>query len=391
MRIFHFLPLSLVLVALPSCKREAPAAGPHEMPPAAVSVAPVVSEPVTITRDLPGRIDALRVAEVRARVSGILLERTFKEGADVKAGQVLFKIDPAPLDAARASALAAQAKAQANLQQAKTQAARYSELVNIRAVSRQDYDNALAAAKSTEAEVLSAEAAVKTADLNLGYATVTAPIDGRIGKAQVTEGALVGQNDATKLAVIQQLDPIYVDFTQSSTDLLALKKALKEGSVGKVSGEQGQAVLLLDDGSEYPHKGTLLFSEVSVDETTGMVSLRAQFPNPDRLLLPGMFARVRIAQAVRNDAITVPQRAVTRTQGGMGNVLVVNEQNKVELRVIQTDVAVGDKWVVTQGLKPGERVIMEGHLKALPGSTVVPEPFVRKEAAASPRKPANQG
>ena len=391
MRISHFLPLSLVLVALPACNRKAAVAGPVAMPPAAVSITTVTSEPVTITRDLPGRIDALRVSEVRARVSGILLERTFKEGADVKAGQVLFKIDPAPLEAARDRAVAAKAKAEANLQQAKTQANRYAELVNIRAVSRQDYDNALAAAKSAEAELLSSEAAVKTADLNLGYATVTAPIDGRIGKAQVTEGALVGQTDATKLAIIQQLDPIYVDFTQSSTDLLALKKALKEGSVGKISAEQAQAVLLQEDGSEYPHKGTLLFSEVSVDETTGMVSLRAQFPNPDRLLLPGMFARVRIAQAVRNDAITVPQRAVTRTQGGMGSVLVVDGQNKVELRTVRTDVAVGDKWIVTQGLKPGERVIMEGHLKARPGSTVVPEPFVRKDAAAGNRPPATQG
>jgi len=390
MRISHFVPLSLVFLALPACNRKA-AVVQGEMPPAAVSVTTVTSEPVTITRDLPGRIDALRVSEVRARVSGILLERTFKEGADVKAGQVLFKIDPAPLEAARDRAVAALAKAEANLQQAKTQASRYAELVNIRAVSRQDYDNALAAAKSAEAEVLSSQAAVKTADLNLGYATVTAPIDGRIGKAQVTEGALVGQTDATKLAIIQQLDPIYVDFTQSSTDLLALKKALKEGSIGKVSGEQSQAVLLQEDGSEYPHKGTLLFSEVSVDETTGMVSLRAQFPNPDRLLLPGMFARVRIAQAIRNDAITVPQRAVTRTQGGMGSVLVVDGQNQVELRMVRTDVAVGDKWIVTQGLKPGERVIMEGHLKARPGSTVVPEPFVRKEAAAGNRPTANQG
>ena len=391
MRISHFLPLSLVFAALPACNRKAAVAGPVAMPPAAVSVTTVTSEPVTITRDLPGRIDALRVSEVRARVSGILLERTFKEGADVKAGQVLFKIDPAPLEAARDRAVAAKAKAEANLQQAKTQANRYAELVNIRAVSRQDYDNALAAAKSAEAELLSSEAAVKTADLNLGYATVTAPIDGRIGKAQVTEGALVGQTDATKLAIIQQLDPIYIDFTQSSTDLLALKKALKEGSVGKISAEQAQVVLLLDDGSEYPHKGTLLFSEVSVDETTGMVSLRAQFPNPDRLLLPGMFARVRVAQAVRGDAITVPQRAVTRTQGGMGSVLVVDGQNKVELRMVRTDVAVGDKWIVTQGLKPGERVIMEGHLKARPGSTVVPEPFVRKDAAAGNRSPATQG
>lgn len=362
------------------------------MPPASVSVVAAASEPVTITRDLPGRIDALRVAEVRARVSGILLERTFKEGADVKAGQVLFKIDPAPLEAARASAAASLAKARANEQQARTQAERYSELVGLKAVSRQEADNATAAAKSSEAEVLAAEAALKTADLNLGYATVTAPIDGRIGKAQVTEGALVGQTEATKLAVIQQLDPIYVDFTQSSTDLLELKKALKEGTIGKVSGEQAQVVLLLEDGSEYPHPGKILFSEVSVDETTGMVSLRAQFPNPERMLLPGMFARVRVAQAVRDHAITVPQRAVTRAQGGMGSVFVVDGQDTVQLRMIRTDSAVGDKWVVTQGLKPGERVIMEGHLKVRPGSVVKPEPFAPKhETSQSAAKPATKG
>jgi len=377
MRLPFFLAVPLV-ATLAACGRKSATAAPAAMPPAAVSFVAAKAEPVTITRDLPGRIDALRVAEVRARVSGILLERTFKEGADVKAGEVLFKIDPAPLEAARARADAALAKAQANAQQAKTQASRYAELVGIKAVSRQDFDNAQASAKSAEAEVLSAEAALKTADLNLGYATVTAPIDGRIGKAQVTEGALVGQTDATKLAVIQQLDPIFVDFTQSSTDLLELKKALKEGTIGKVSGEQAQVVLLLEDGSEYPHPGKILFSEVSVDETTGMVSLRAQFPNPERLLLPGMFARVRIAQAVRANAITVPQRAVTRAQGGMGSVYVVNDKDTVELRMIRTDSAVGDKWVVTQGLKAGERVIVEGHLKVRPGAVVKPEAYVPK-------------
>jgi membrane fusion protein (multidrug efflux system) len=388
-----FLPaLSVSLLPLVAgCNRKSESSLLLAPPPAAVTVTTVATEPVTISRDLPGRLDALRVAEVRARVSGILLERTFKEGADVKAGEVLFRIDPAPLEAARASAEANLAKAKATLHQTQTQSERYRELVDIKAVSRQDHDNAVAAAKSAEAGVLAAEAALKTADLNLGYATVTAPIAGRIGKAQVTEGALVGQTDATKLAVIQQLDPIYVDFTQSSIDLLALRKALKEGSIGKVSGEEAQAVLLLEDGTEYLHRGTLLFSEVSVDETTGMVSLRAEFPNPERWLLPGMFARVRVAQAVRADAITVLQRAVTRAQGGMGSVLVVDDNNKVEQRLIRTDAAVGDKWVVTEGLKPGERVIVEGHLKARPGSTVIPEPFVPKDEAVQNRPPMSEG
>lgn len=363
-----------------------------QMPPAHVTFVPAASEKVSISRDLPGRVDALRVAEVRARVAGILLERTFKEGADVKAGQVLFKIDPLPLEAALASANAALAKAQANLQQAKAQASRYAELVNVKAVSKQDFDNAKAAELAASAEVLSADAAIKTANLKLGYATVVAPIDGRIGKALVTEGALVGQVDATKLAVIQQLDPLYVDFTQSSTDLLELRRALKAGKLDNGPG-LAKVKLILDDGSEYKHPGELLFSEVSVDETTGMVSLRATFPNPDRDLLPGMFARVRVTQSMKDESVTVPQQAVTRAQGGMGSVLVIDDKNNVQLRMIRTDAAVGDKWVVTEGLKAGERVIMEGHLKARPGTPVVPEPFAPKkvETSQSGPKPVTEG
>ncbi|BCU78366.1 MexE family multidrug efflux RND transporter periplasmic adaptor subunit [Luteolibacter sp. LG18] len=358
-----------------------------QMPPAAVSFVPVASEKVELTRDLPGRVDAVRVAEVRARVAGIMLQRTFDEGANVKAGQTLFKIDPAPLEAAKASATASLAKANANLKQAQTTANRYAELVNVKAISRQDYDVAQAAVQTAQAEVQTADAAIKTADLNLGYATVTAPIDGRIGKALVTEGALVGQTDATKMAVIQQLDPIYVDFTQSSTDLLALRRALKEGKLDKDGASPVK--LLLEDGTEYPQAGKLLFSEVSVDETTGMVSLRAQFPNPEHTLLPGMFARVRLTQALKDNSITVPQQAVTRGQGGAGSVLVIDDSNHVQVRMIRTDAAVGNKWVVTEGLKAGERVVMEGHLKARPGAEVKPEPFVPKTASSDNGKKAS--
>lgn len=371
MRPLFFLPLTPLLF-LPSCSKKA---APMEMPPAHVSVLPAETETVRITRELPGRIDAVRVAEVRARVSGILLEKTFQEGADVNAGDVLFKIDPAPLEAARDNASAALARADANLRQTEAQLERYRSLVESNAVSKQDFDNAEAAVKVAAAELKAAEAALKKAELDLGYATVTAPISGRAGKARVTEGALVGQGEATLLAVIQQLDPIYFDFTQSSSDMLHLRRAMSAGEISQVDINREKAVLLLDDGSEYPLPGKILFSEASVDESTGMVSLRAEFPNPDRLLLPGMFARIRVVQAVRENVVTVPQRAVTRQQGGMGSVLVVDENNVAQARLIQTDNAFGDKWVVTSGLKAGERVVIEGLLKARPGAPVVPEPF----------------
>ncbi len=380
MRPVLFLPLTSLLL-LPSCgKKEV--AGPPQMPPAAVSVLPAATETVSITRELPGRIDAVRVAEVRARVSGILLEKAYQEGSDVKAGDVLFKIDPAPLEAAKENAAAALARAEANLHQAETQLGRYKELVSSNAVSKQDYDNAESAVKVASAELKAAAAALKTTELDLGYATVTAPISGRASKAQVTEGALVGENDATLLAVIQQLDPIYFDFTQSASDLLALRRAMKSGRMAEVEPGKAAATLLLEDGTEYALEGKILFSEAAVDETTGMVSLRAEFPNPEKILLPGMFARIRVVQAVKEDVVTVPQRAVTRVQGGMGSVLVVDDSNHAQLRMIETDDAVGDKWVVTSGLKAGEKVIVEGQLKARPGAPVAPEPFQPKAEEA---------
>jgi len=347
---------------------------------------------VSITRELPGRIDAVRVAEVRARVPGILLEKTFEEGVDVKAGDVLFKIDPLPMEAAKENSAAALARAEANLSQAETQLARYKSLVSSNAVSKQQFDDAESAVKVATAEGKAAAAALKTAELNLSYATVTAPISGRVGKAQVTEGALVGEGEATRLAVIQQLDPIYFDFTQSSADLIKLRRAMSNGEISKVDEGKAKATLLLEDGSEYPLPGKILFSEASVDESTGMVSLRAEFPNPDKVLLPGMFARGRVVQAIRENVVTVPQRAVTRQQGGMGSVMVVDENNVAQARLIQTDNAVGDKWVVTSGLKPGERVIIEGLLKARPGSPVAPEPFTPKvETSQAAAKVPNKG
>ena len=377
MRAVFFLPLTSLLF-LPSCEKKQAAAGPAQMPPAAVTFLPAATETVSITRELPGRIDAVRVAEVRARVPGILLEKTFEEGVDVKAGDVLFKIDPLPLEAAKENSAAALARAEANLSQAETQLARYKSLVSSNAVSKQQFDDAESAVKVATAEGKAATAALKTAELNLSYATVTAPISGRVGKAQVTEGALVGEGEATRLAVIQQLDPIYFDFTQSSADLIKLRRAMSNGEISKVDEVKAKATLLLEDGSEYPLPGKILFSEASVDESTGMVSLRAEFPNPDKILLPGMFARGRVVQAIRENVVTVPQRAVTRQQGGMGSVMVVDENNLAQARIIQTDNAVGDKWVVTSGLKAGEKVIIEGLLKARPGAPVVPEPFAPK-------------
>ncbi len=360
------------------------------MPPAAVTFAEAATEKVVITKDLPGRIDALRVSEVRARVPGILLHKTFEEGAEVKAGDGLFQIDPAPLQAARNSAAANLARAEAMLQQAENSVKRFRELVEVKAVSKQGADDAESAVSIANAEIGAATAALATAELNLGYATVTAPISGRIGKAQVTEGALVGQGTPTLLAVIQQLDPIYFDFTQSSSDIVALRRAM-----GKTAdAEHGKVTLLLDDGSEYEHAGKLLFSEVTVDETTGMVTLRAEFPNPDKLLLPGMFARARVIQSVEENATTVPQQAVTRGMGGAGTVMVIDNTNHVQPRMIQTGALTGDKWVVKEGLEPGERVIMEGLLKARPGAEVVPAPFGKKEeggkAEATPKAKSGQ-
>jgi len=370
--------LALVFSACGKKEIKAPAG-----PPAEVSVLTVASERVNRTTELPGRINPMREAQVRARATGILLKRLFVEGSNVKEGQILFEIDPAPLQASLNSAKALMAKTEAWLKESKATVDRYKELVQINAISKQVYDQAVATLGQNEADLLAGKAAVQTTELNLGYAQVNAPISGRIGKALVTEGALVSATEATQLAVIRQLDPVYFDFTQSSTEVLRLKRALQDGSLESVSPGEARVTLMLEDGTVYQHPGKLLFSDIAVDPTTGMITLRAEFPNPENLLMPGMFARGQIIEGVNANAITIPQRTITRGGAGASTVLVVNDENKVELRNIEAGRTVGTKVIVAKGLKAGERIIVEGSQKAPPGSVVKPVPFTPSPAAGS--------
>jgi membrane fusion protein (multidrug efflux system) len=370
------------------------ACGPKETkpaapPPAEVSVVTVVEERVDRTTELPGRINSVREAQVRARATGILLKRRFVEGSDVQEGQVLFEIDPAPLQAALDNAKASMVKAEAALKESKARADRYKELVPINAISKQVYDQAVAMLGQNEAELLAAKAMWQTAELNLGYARVTAPIAGRIGRALVTEGGLVSATEATQLTLIRQLDPVYFDFTQSSTEVLRLKRTLENGTLESAGPGQARVTLILEDGTVYRHAGKLLFSDISVDPTTGMIALRAEIPNPEKLLLPGMFARAQIVEGINARALTIPQRTVIRGAAGASTVLVVDDQNKVQVRTIGVDRSVGNKVVVAKGLKAGERVLVEGSQKAPPGSVVKPVPFI-PPAPAEPA-PADPG
>jgi membrane fusion protein (multidrug efflux system) len=368
----------VALAALAGCAKAPPPAPP---PPAEVGVVTISARPVALITELPGRLNAFRIAEVRARVAGILLKRVFTEGSDVQPGQVLAIIDPAPFQASLDSAEAALAKARANLKQYIAQADRYAELAPIHAVSQQDYDNAVAAVDGGKADVATAVANVATARLNLGYATLVSPIAGRIGRALVTEGALVGQSEATEIASVQQLDPIYFDFTESSADLLRLRRQVERGQLKSVAPGQAEVTLLLEDGSVYQHPGKLLFSDVTVDPTTGMVTLRAEIPNPEKLLLPGMFARGRLEQAEDQNALTVPVIGVQHQPDDSATVLVVNDQEKVELRTVQLGSIQGNSWIVQRGLNAGDRVIVEGMQKVAPGAAVKAVPY---QAAAAP-------
>ncbi|HZV82360.1 MAG TPA: efflux RND transporter periplasmic adaptor subunit [Geobacteraceae bacterium] len=355
-----------------------PAAGPPE-----VGVVTIQPQRVAITTELPGRTSSPQVAEVRPQVSGIIQKRVFTEGSDVKAGQVLYQIDPATYQAAYASAKAAESRAEANLIPARLKEERYKDLVKIKAVSQQDYDNAYASLKQAEADVESAKAAVETARINLTYTKVTAPISGRIGKSSVTTGALVTANQTAPLATIQQLDSMYVDLTQSSAELLRLQQNFASGNLQR-GGAQARVKLILENGAPYPLEGALKFSDVTVDQSTGSVTLRSIFPNPKQLLLPGMFVRAVIQEGEKDQAILVPQRGVTRNPAGNPMVMVVGAEEKVEPRVIKADRTVGDSWLVIDGLKAGDRVILEGIQKARPGTQVKAVPFGSKPAEGAP-------
>src|SRR5258707_3089915 len=348
---------------LTACNRKGQAP-PHALAEVAIVIVQATSVPVTT--ELSGRVSSIRMAEVRARVAGILLKRNFKEGTEVKAGDVLFEIDPAPLQAARDSASAAVAKAEANLKDAQVKTARFKTLVEVNAVSKQDYDSAVATSAQAQADVLSARAALETASLNLGYTKVVAPISGRIGTAKVTEGALVGQNEATLLAVIQQLDPIYVDVTEPSAELFKLKDELASGHMQNDSVD-AKATLRLDNRREYREPGTMQSSEVTVDASTGSVGRRALFPNPNRDLLPGMFVRARIKEGVRPKAFLVPQIAVSRDSKGGATGMLVGTGNKVEQRVVMAERAGGNQWLVSPGIVTGGRVIVAGLQWVRPG------------------------
>ena len=367
-KLFAPLCLSALALALSACDKS-PAAE-TKAPLAKVRTEVIATVPLSINNELSGRVVAPRVAQVSARVAGVVLKRVYTEGTEVKQGDVLFLIDPAPFKADLDSAQAALRKSRALSMQAKLQDQRYTELVESNAISRQDYDNARALALQADADVAANQAAVRRAELNLGYATVTAPISGRIGRALVTEGALVGQGEVTAMARIQQLNPIHVDLTQSTRDLDNLRESFRAGELQQVGKNQARATLIRDNGSLYPLPGKLLFTDVSVDPSTGQIILRSEFPNPDYDLLPGSFVRVRLEQAVKKEAISVPQRAISRDGAGVAQVLLLDGENRVRQQPVQLGSVQNDRWIVNAGLKPGDRIVIEGLQHARAGDQV---------------------
>lgn len=361
--------LCALLLLLSGCKKETAApAAPPQAPPPEVGIMVVQPQAVRLTSELPGRTSPRLIAEVRPQVGGIIQKRLFTEGTDVKAGQVLYQIDPALYRAEVARAEAALTRDMANVTSIRQRFERYRELVKINAVSQQDYDDTSAALRQAEAEIEVAKAALQTARINLDYTTVKAPISGRIGRSSVTDGALVTAEQPQPLAVIQQLDTIYVDVVQTTSELLSLKRNIDSGLLR--GGDRAKVDLLLEDGTAYPQAGELKFSEVTVDQSTGSVTLRAIFPNPDHMLLPGMFVRAIVTEGVNDQAILVPQRGVNRNPAGDATVMTVNGEEKVEPRVIQVVRTVDEQWLVSGGLQEGDRVILEGLQKARPGTPV---------------------
>lgn len=382
-------PAALVLLlVLSSCgKPPQMGVGPggNKMPPAEVGVITVQAQTVALNTLLSGRTSPYAVAEIRPQVTGIIQQRLFTEGGEVRAGTPLYQIDAASYQASLEAARAALARSEANLQTVRLKAERYAALLGEKAVSQQEADDAQAAFKQAEASVAADKAAIEIARINLGYTRVMAPISGVIGKSAVTQGALVTANQAMALASVQQLDPIYVDVTQSNSDLLRLKRDLANGSLKRVGNNEAAVNLVLEDGTPYPLPGKLAFTDVSVDAGSGSVTLRAVFPNPKRDLLPGMFVRAQLQTGAREDSIVVPQQAVSRNTRGDATVMVVAADGKFEPRVIRAEQAIGDKWLVTGGLKAGEQIIVEGLQKLRPGVTIQPVP------AGSTGKPPASG
>ena len=383
-RLLPVVALAAALPALSACHGEEAKASAGAPPPAKVGVVTVKPQAVTRRTELPGRLSAYMVSDVRPQVSGIILKRLFTEGGEVKKGEPLYQIDAATYQAAYDSASAQLQHDQAVLAAAKAKAESYGPLLKSNTVSQQDYRDTEAAAKEAEADIASAKASLEQASINLRYTKVLAPISGTIGRSSVTPGALVTANQSTALATVTQLDPIYVDMNQSATTLLRLKQEMAAGQIEKAGDGSAKVTLKLDDGTVYPLPGKLQFTEVTVNQGTGTVLLRALFPNPDHLLLPGMFVHAEIEEGVNRNGILLPQPAVSRNTHGDPTVLVVGEGNKVSQKIIQTGEAIGNKWVVTGGLKPGEKVIVDGIQNAQPGTVIDPvAPLAADSKAAS--------
>jgi membrane fusion protein, multidrug efflux system len=390
----HAVVFAATLLLLAGCGKPPAGGPPPELAVPEVGTITLEAKKLALTTELPGRTVPFQIAEVRPQVNGIVKERKFREGSDVKAGEALYQIDPATYQATYESSVAALAKAQANLQTTRLKATRYKELVAIKAVSQQDYDDAAAALMQGEAEVAAAKANVETSRINLAYARVDAPISGRIGRSSVTPGALVTANQANALATVQQLDPIYVDVTQPSASVLRMKQAMARGDLQKNGTNAAKVKLVLEDGSTYPLEGKLQFSDVTVDQSTGNITLRAVFPNPRADLLPGMYVHAVLEEGTLDQGLLVPQAAVTRDSTGKPIAYVVGSDNKLQRRNLETDRTIGDQWLVRSGLKAGDQVVVDGLMHVKPDVAVKSVPWTPKQAsgvpvaAASAAKPA---
>ena len=378
------LAAALLLSACGSNPQPQAPAGPPQ-----VGYVEVREAPVTLTSELPGRTTAFETSEVRPQVNGLVLQRLFTEGDQVHAGQPLYRIDPQPYQAQVASSRAALARARAAISSSQALARRYGELVKINAIARQDYENAQTAAAQSQADVAAQQAALRTAQIALTRTTITAPISGRIGRSIYTTGALVTAQQTDPLATIQRIDPIYVDLTQSAADILKMRQQILAGQLSRGGANAARVRLTLDDGSTYPIEGTMQFADVSVDPTTGSQTIRAVFPNPRGLLLPGMYVRASLVEGTKTNAILVPQRAVGRDERGNATAMVIGAGNKVEVRTLQTGRTIGDNWLVTGGLKPGDKVIVEGGMMLRPGMPVQGKPW-NPNAAPAGQQPQGQ-